>query len=304
MYYVYEWFIISSGEIIYVGKGTGRRFKVRKHNKFFDEMIKRENCDSRIIKYFDNEQDAFLFEHDRIEELKKIGQCICNIHQGGFGGTTSWWTDERRTEYSIKNCMKSSAQRERMSLNNPMKNPEIAYRVNAQKRKPVIIGDIEYKSVKEVMDIFGVSSETVKTWCEKGVTNHYIPCRYKGEEQKIYSGRYAKGSCRAVLYNGKRYECATDLAKELNVSLSAVSIWARRGYTSKAESCRYADDDSHIFFEYKNSGWKNKKPVIVNNVRYESIREAEDKLGLNRGYLNPYFRNARKNTKYICKYDN
>lgn len=34
MYYVYEWFVIETDEIFYVGKGTGRRFKVRKHNKF------------------------------------------------------------------------------------------------------------------------------------------------------------------------------------------------------------------------------------------------------------------------------
>lgn len=53
MYYVYEWFIVETGEVIYVGKGTGRRYKVRKHNRLFNEMIRRFECDSRIVKEFE-----------------------------------------------------------------------------------------------------------------------------------------------------------------------------------------------------------------------------------------------------------
>ena len=52
MFYVYEWFIKETNEVIYVGKGCGRRYKVTKHNKFFNDMIKRFDCDSRIIKEF------------------------------------------------------------------------------------------------------------------------------------------------------------------------------------------------------------------------------------------------------------
>ena len=35
MFYVYEWFIKETDEIIYVGKGCRNRYKVRKHNRFF-----------------------------------------------------------------------------------------------------------------------------------------------------------------------------------------------------------------------------------------------------------------------------
>lgn len=31
MFYVYEWYIVDTGEIIYVGKGKGNRYKVRKN---------------------------------------------------------------------------------------------------------------------------------------------------------------------------------------------------------------------------------------------------------------------------------
>ena len=52
MFYVYEWYVKETDEIIYVGKGCGNRYKVRKHNKFFNEMIKRFDCESRAIELF------------------------------------------------------------------------------------------------------------------------------------------------------------------------------------------------------------------------------------------------------------
>jgi hypothetical protein len=107
MFYVYEWYIENNNEIFYVGKGSKNRYKVRKHNKFFNDFIKRFKCNSRIIKTFENEEDAFRYEFERITELKTIGQCVCNIHGGGFGGTVDSWTEEKRERYSKYNVMKS-----------------------------------------------------------------------------------------------------------------------------------------------------------------------------------------------------
>ena len=50
MFYVYEWFIKETNEIIYVGKGCRNRYKCLQHNRIFKEFIKRFNCESRIIK--------------------------------------------------------------------------------------------------------------------------------------------------------------------------------------------------------------------------------------------------------------
>ena len=96
MFYVYEWYIVDTDEIIYVGKGCKNRYKVTKHNKMFNEMIRRYNCKSRIIKKFDNEKDAFEYEFIRINELRNKNQCVCNIYNGGTGGTVSWWNEERK----------------------------------------------------------------------------------------------------------------------------------------------------------------------------------------------------------------
>lgn len=192
MFYVYEWYIKDTQEIIYVGKGCKNRYKVTKHNKFFNEMIKRYKCESRIIKEFKNEKDAFDYEYIRINELKKKGQCICNIYQGGTGGTVNWWTDELRKQYSENNVMKSEKQRERMKNNNPMSNNDIAEKTNGKKRRKVIIGNITYISIKEAKEVLGVSYSNLMTWNKKGITPNGE--KIKIEPQKQYWNQYARQS--------------------------------------------------------------------------------------------------------------
>ena len=81
MFYVYEWYVKDTKEIFYVGKGCGRRYKVTQdRNAQFTKMINQYDCDSRIIKEFQNEKDAFDYEKQRIDELKVKGLCKCNIY--------------------------------------------------------------------------------------------------------------------------------------------------------------------------------------------------------------------------------
>lgn len=305
MYYVYAWVDVTSGKIIYVGKGTKNRYKVRKHNRLFDEYIRSHECTSRIEKEFLDEEAAFSYEQEMIETLKQAGECFCNINIGGAGGTSDWWTDDRRAEYSAKNVMKSENQRARMSMKNPMKNAEVAMAVGLKKKRAVVVGDREFSSVKDAAATFNVRSATVKRWCEKGVNPRMDKCRYKDSPQAAFSGnRYNLGGCRAIIYNGVRYETGIDLARELGVSNSAIVHWAKRGFTPDGIQCRYEDDTRGLRYEPRDSGWKKRKPIIVNGVWYPSKRDAEIALGLSKGYLAPYIAGTRKNSKYICKYDN
>lgn len=178
MFYVYEWFIKENNEVFYVGKGTNRRYKVRKHNKFFNDFIKRYDCDSRIIRFFESEEEAFQYEFERIRELKSINQCACNIYEGGFGGTQSWWTDELREKYSQKNVMKSENQRKRMSEKNPMKNPEIANKTNSQKKKKICIGDKVFDGLIDVAKEYNITSTAVLYWLKRGYSSDSQPCYY------------------------------------------------------------------------------------------------------------------------------
>lgn len=305
MYYVYEWYVIETNEIFYVGKGTRNRYKVKKHNKFFNDFISRYDCDSRIVKTFESEEDAFSYEYERIKQLKALGQCVCNIYEGGKGGTTSWWTSEMRESYSKNNVMKSQKQRIRMSQNNPMKNKEISQRVGMKKRRKVIIGCNVYESVSEAMDAYNTCFEVVKTWCKKGINPYGEFCRYADEEQNTYKGkRYNKGGCREFEYMGVVYESPIDLSREIGVHNSTICNWAKKGFDPFGNTCRYTDDTRELNFIPNRNSELHSKPIIVNGTRYNSRKEAEEKLGLSKGYLAPYIAGKRRNNKYICEYDN
>lgn len=244
MYYVYEFYIIDTNEIIYVGKGKGRRYKVKsQRNQLLTEMLKRFKCDSRIVKTFDNEKEAYNFEYDYIKIMKSKGKCVCNIYNGGAGGSGEYWTDELRQEYSKKNVMKSEKQRERMRKHNPMKNPEIAAKTNALKRKPVIVGDVEYPSVKIACQTLNVTSEAIASWCKKGINRKGEKCHYKGQEQVIFKDkRYNKGGCRPLIYGETYYESPIDLALELNCSVYKIYRWIKKEVSDDGIVCKYIDN--------------------------------------------------------------
>lgn len=307
MYYVYEWFVIDTGEIFYVGKGTRERYKYRKRNKKFNEFVNNHKCDSRIIKYFETEDDAFQYEYKRIEELKKIGQCQCNIMKGGRGGTTECWTEEARKYYSENNVMKSKEQRERMSKNNPMKNKEVAMRTNGQKKKAVIIGEHEYESVKDALTEYGICWDVLSTWCRKGINPYGEKCRYKGQPQKEYDGvRYNKGGSRPVIYKGIRYESEIDCAKSIGISQRTITEWLKRGFNPQGIECRFENDTRELEFvnRYTTRDNNRSKPVIINGIEYRSCRIASEKLNVPKSTLYSYLNGSKYNPYYLCEYGN
>lgn len=303
MYYVYEFFIVETGEIIYVGKGTKDRYKVKsQRNKFLTEMLRRHKCESRIVKSFDNEKDAFSFEYEYIKSLKSLGQCVCNIYSGGAGGSGEHWTDELREEYSVKNVMKSEVQRERMSRHNPMKCRETAEKVNSQKRRAVVIGDVEYPSIKSACEALGVPNDTIIRWCKKGINSKGQLCKYKDSDQVVFSDkRYNKGGCKALTYLGKHYESPIDLAEELGCNVTKLYHWLKNGFDHYGNPIRYDEDKRELVFERKKGSCY---PVIVNGKKYPSISAASREIGVSSQWLGDILSGKHKSTKYICEYDN
>lgn len=307
MFYVYEWYIIKTNEIFYVGKGCKNRYKNgNKKSKKFMYYFTNYECASRIIKYFKKEEDAFSYERVRIIELKKSNQAKANVDLGGHGGNNSYWTEEKRKNQSINNPMKKEEQRKRMSINNPMKNKEIAKKVALKISRKVIINGIEYKSVYNASNYFKVAQGTIKKWCKKGINPNKQLCRYADEEQHIYKGkRYNKTGCKPIIYKGKLYECSVDIAKELGLkSYSTVLKWCRKGFDPQGNECRFENDNTNYIYKPYINGEKLKKPIKVNGIIYPSKKEAEIQLGLKIGVLGAYIRGERKNNKYICEYVN
>jgi hypothetical protein len=184
MFYVYEWYIEDTGEIFYVGKGCKkRRGSISTRNKLFKEVYNNNKCKNRIIKTFDNEKEAFEYEHDRIIELKEKGLCKCNLDYGGIGGCNFVWTPEMREYYSKYNVMKSEKQRNRMSKNNPMKDKKIAKIVGLKHRKPFYIGDKEFQTLDEASKYYNVTWQCIKYYLNTGHKGNK-KCYYKQDNQQ------------------------------------------------------------------------------------------------------------------------
>ena len=84
-YYVYEWYVEDTNEIFYVGKGTGNRVtSMKNRNSYFKNIRKKYKCNYRILKYFENENDAYNYELKRGLELKEIGQAKACYVLGNF----------------------------------------------------------------------------------------------------------------------------------------------------------------------------------------------------------------------------
>ena len=246
MFYVYEWFVKDTNEIIYVGKGTGNRYKVRKHNDFFNDFIKRQECDSRIIKEFENEKDAFEYEYNRINELKDKGQCVCNNRPGGFGGMTEWWTDERRKSYSVNNAMKSDEQRNRMKKNNPMKDKDVAEKSASKHRRVIVFNGKRYKSLQDAAIQIGVSEATIMAWCKKGHNTKNEPCYYedglptKFQNKKPYKHKLSP-IAKAVEVDGVVYNSIADAARSLNASFNSFKWSLNKNNKYKGHICKYVN---------------------------------------------------------------
>lgn len=241
MFYVYEWYIVETGEIIYVGKGIRNRYKCRKHNKIFAEFLKRYNCESRIVKYFEKEEDAFLYEAEHMAELKERGYCVCNIQKGGFGGDNKSWTDEKRKAYSEHNVMKSDSQRKRMSENNPMKDKANAKKVAEKISRKVCIGENIYPSGKEAAEAYNVTPQAIFYWLKRGYTPTHEACYYYGDEipSPIIKDRKCSKVKKPVLIDGVKYESVKAASRVIGGSSSSLSRALIEGRNFKGHECKY-----------------------------------------------------------------
>lgn len=122
IFYVYEWFINNTGEVFYVGKGTGERcFEYKRRNKMFKDFYNSHNCSVRIIKENLTEQEAFDFEKETINYYRNnTNYRLTNRTDGGSGGNThKYYSEERLNEYLLKS-RESKKGKINQGENNPM----------------------------------------------------------------------------------------------------------------------------------------------------------------------------------------
>ena len=88
MYYIYIWYVINTGEVFYVGRGHGNRYKtLKKRSEYFHQFYDNYQCESKIIENDLIEEESYKKEKEWIAYYKAKGEAKANIHNGGkFGG--------------------------------------------------------------------------------------------------------------------------------------------------------------------------------------------------------------------------
>lgn len=245
-FYIYEWYIIETNQIFYVGKGCKYRYHNRtKRNKIFLYFLNNFQCDSRIIQYFSSEEEAFKFEKEYIFYLKTIGQAKANLDNGGKGGCHFIWTEEMRKYKSIHNPMKDIKQKERMSKQNPMKNKEVSQKVALKLRKKIVLNGIVYEGILEASRLTGRSDSSIIKWCKRGYDDNGNPCRYYNEEQKeipsIKKTHPKAATPKPIIIDGLRFETVEDGAKYIGVWPESIIRAIKQNRSCKGHICKYAN---------------------------------------------------------------
>lgn len=240
MFYVYEWFIKNTNEIFYVGKGCGKRYLVKNRNDIFNKIISENDCDVKIIAYFEKEEDAFNFEEEKIKYLKSLGQAKANKDYGGNGGVSSVWTDEMRKRMSENNPMKDEKQRKRMSEHNPMQNQASVLKMIKSKSKEIVIDGKNYNSVKEASQILKVCPETIYKWISRGYNTEGKSCYYKEKGPKNFN--YKKTTSKPLYLDDKYFSSLREACNFLKVKdTSALCRALKNNKPYKGYICKYAD---------------------------------------------------------------
>lgn len=165
-YYVYEWYIVNTGEIFHVGKGSKNRMhSLEGRNDYFMRIYNKYNCDVRIYKGNLSNDDACNLEKQRIRELKVIGQARTNFHEGGIGGNTFKYLPKENMDVirhkigieskhkwenpivrdkivtSIRNAMSDSKLKEEISrkTKEAMHRPEVTKHLRDKIAQPIIL---------------------------------------------------------------------------------------------------------------------------------------------------------------------
>lgn len=177
-FYTYAHKKLSNGDIFYIGKGTGYRFKsLKSRSKFWFNVVEKHGFVPEILAYWDTDAEASAHEQFLIKCFKEKGITLCNLTDGGDGRRGVTNTPEVRAAHSER-----------------MKNPEL----NPSKRPEVLEkfkGENNHMYGKRgvLSPIFGRSREDQKVvltcpYCEKvgkaaGMRRwHFSHCKMRGED--------------------------------------------------------------------------------------------------------------------------
>ncbi|PFL36331.1 hypothetical protein [Bacillus cereus] len=98
-YYVYEWFITSTNEVFYVGKGRSKRYKDKNRDEIFKNIQEQLSIDTRIVYSNLSEEESLDKESELAIQRFFEGNTLIN-RITPFSIPNIYWLVEKRLGYS------------------------------------------------------------------------------------------------------------------------------------------------------------------------------------------------------------
>lgn len=210
-FYVYEHIRKDTGEVFYVGKGSGDRCtNKRGRNIYWHRVVKKSNgfCVKKLIESVD-EEFAFLVEIERIDQLKKLDIQLTNLTFGGEGISGHIHTKEAKTKMSKAQLGKSKGPmkeitKQKLSL---IKTGVSKGAMSAETKRKIQIANIGSKHSKESYAQMAMKKRGVKLSEEHKKT---LSILFSGKNNPNYGKKHsdsAKEKIRQNRLNAEKIAC-------------------------------------------------------------------------------------------------
>lgn len=233
-YYVYAWKIKGTGEVFYIGKGSGNRYKTKKReNSYFTKMVMSHDCEPEILINDLTEAEAFEYEKVLIAVYRTSCPRLTNVLDGGEQPPSS--KGKKRSEETKR---KMSGSMKKYFANHPEAADESSKRLKeflkTEKGKEFARKSAEARATEEFKQLHSrrcraanttpeylekQSALVKKMWESKAYTDAHSGannCRAQSVEQYDSDGNYIKS-----------YETITQAANETGVNFSKISAVCR-----------------------------------------------------------------------------
>jgi len=198
MFCVYEHIRLDTNAIFYVGKGSHRRaYSKHRRNKHWNSVVvKSGGYTVKLVADNIEEELSFLVEMERIDQLKRIGVKLSNKTDGGEGPSGYSHTDEAKRKIA-----KAQMGEKHWTVNYAYTEEHKA-KLRIARSKLVFTDEIKAKlSIAGKNRVYTKETKARMSKAKQGSKHHMA---------------------NAVMFDGKKFGCAKELAEYTGVNYSTI----------------------------------------------------------------------------------